>query len=253
MSTETLHEHRRIWNEKPELAVVYRPWFDWLLESLPQSGRILEVGAGPGFLAEFARRAHPGLGWVASELLAPRWVDVCADAGRLPFPDASFDGIAALDVLHHLPEPRRFFAEAARVLREGAPLRMVEPWVSPLSYPVYRWLHQEGCDLGLDPWQPFARLADKQPFDGDAAVATRLCATTPEAAWRELGWSPPRVTRMNGFAYLPSLGFRDGSLLTPWLAERLNGLDRVTAPLARLTALRAGLVWWRAPGTPVRV
>jgi hypothetical protein len=128
---------------------------------------------------------------------------------------------------------------------------MVEPWVSPFSYPVYRWLHQEGCDLSLDPWQPFAALAEKQPFDGDAAVAGRLCALTPESRWRELGWSPPRVSRMNGFAYLPSLGFRPGSLLTPRLAAWLNGLDRLTAPLAGLLALRAGLEWRRA-SDPIR-
>jgi hypothetical protein len=126
----------------------------------------------------------------------------------------------------------------------------VEPWVTPLSFPVYRWLHQEGCDLSLDPWQPFAGLADKQPFDGDAAVVRRLCAETPEARWRELGWAPPAVTRMNGFAYLPSLGFREGSLAPPWLATWLNRVDRLTAPLGRLTAFRAGLEWRRsaAPG-----
>jgi SAM-dependent methyltransferase len=246
VSLGTLQEHRRIWNDKPELAIVYRPWFEWLLAGFPARGRVLEVGAGPGFLAAFARRARPGLRWVASELLAPRWIDVCADAGRLPFPDASFDGLAALDTLHHLPHPRGFFAEAARVLRAGAPLRLVEPWVSPLSYPVYRWLHQEGCDSSLDPWRPFAGLAAKQPFDGDAAVAGRLVTRTPESTWRELGLGLPRVTRMNGFAYLPSLGFRDGSLLTPWLAARLNRLDLLTSPLARLTALRAGLEWRRS-------
>lgn len=226
--------------------MVYEPWFRWLLDGFPRGARVLEVGAGPGFLAEFTRRTRPDLAWVSSELLAMPWSDVGADACRLPFRGSSFDGLAALDTLHHLPSPRLFFEEAARVLRRGAPLRVVEPWVSLLSFPLYRWLHQEGCTLDLDPWRHFGDLADKQPFDGDAAVAARLCARTPDATWRELGLEPPRVRRMNGFAYVPSLGFRSGSLAPPWLARWLNRVDRLTAPLARLTAFRGGIEWRRA-------
>ena len=94
LSRETLLEHRRIWSDKPELAVVYEPWFRWLLDGFGEGRRVLEVGAGPGFLADFARRNRPDLTWVASELLATSWSDVCADAGRLPFRGASFDGMA---------------------------------------------------------------------------------------------------------------------------------------------------------------
>lgn len=248
MSVEALHEHRRLWERKPELAAVYRPWFERMLDAMPEGARVLEVGAGPGFLAAFARRARPDLRWIASDVVAVPWNDLCADADRLPFAAAGFDVVAALDTLHHLARPARFFAEAARVLRSEGRLVALEPWVSPLSWPVYRFLHQEGCDLGLDPWQPFAGVADKQPFDGDAAVAYKLVTRTAAPTWNELGLHTPRVARLNGFAYLPSLGFRERSLLPASLAPWLNALDAALEPLGRLTAFRAALEWRRLAG-----
>src|SRR4029078_4803165 len=88
-------------------------------------------------------------------------------APPLPSRADSFDTILGVDVLHHLARPRMFFEEAARVLAPGGCVAMAEPWVTPLSYPVYRWLHQEGCTLGLDPWQPFGANGAKAPMDGD--------------------------------------------------------------------------------------
>ncbi len=41
------------------------------------------------------------------------------DACRLPFPDASFDGVRAERMLQHLREPRRAVKEMARVVRPG--------------------------------------------------------------------------------------------------------------------------------------
>jgi hypothetical protein len=116
-----------------------------------------------------------------------------------------------------------------------------------LSFPVYRWLHQEGCRPGLDPWQPFGAsgASAKDPFDGDAAVVWSLVRKTEAARWHALGFEAPRVRVINGFAYLPTLGFRQGSLVPRPLVPLLIGLDRVLAPLARWTGLRALAVWQR--------
>ena len=54
-----LAEHRRIWQSKPVLSRVYAVWFDALLASLPPRPRVVEVGAGPGFLSDHARRRAP--------------------------------------------------------------------------------------------------------------------------------------------------------------------------------------------------
>jgi SAM-dependent methyltransferase len=246
--TERLAEHRRIWAGKPVLARVYAVWFEALLDRLPPRARVLEVGAGPGFLKEHAQARGRDLRWVATDLLETPWNDLVADGLRLPFRSASFDAVVGLDLVHHLARPAAFFTEAARVLRPRGRIAVIEPWVSPLSYPIYRWLHEEGCTLGLDPWSPFGGEASdgKDPFRGDAAVLWRLLGTTAPERWRELGFAPPQVVRLNGFAYLLSLGFREGSLLPGPLLGALTGADRALRPLARLAAMRALAVWERA-------
>jgi SAM-dependent methyltransferase len=249
--TARLVEHRRIWESKPVLSRVYAVWFDALLAGLPPGARVVEVGAGPGFLSAHARGRAAGITWVSTEILETPWNDVVADGLRLPFQPLTFDAVVAFDLVHHLARPAAFFAEAARVLRPGGRIAVIEPWVSPLSYPIYRWLHQEGCTLGIDPWHPFARDAGegKDPFQGDAAVLWRLVRDTPAARWRELGFHPPSVTRLNGFAYIMTLGFRDASLLPAPMAPLLMKADRALAPLARYAGMRALAVWEKENGT----
>jgi len=242
MSVERLFEHRRLWQGKPVLARVYRPWFDALLAQAPPGARALEVGAGPGFLAAQARERRPDLRLTSSDLHALPWNTLAADAGRLPFATGTFAAVLGLDVLHHLPDPRAFFAEAARVLAPAGRIALVEPWITPLSWVVYRYFHQEDCRESADPWRPFPPGA-KDSFDGNATVPWQLVRDTPAAGWAALGLQPPRVRRVNGFAYLLTLGFRPRSLLSPPTAGPVMALDTLLAPLAPLVALRAEIAW----------
>lgn len=245
MSLERLDEHRRLWERKPFLRDVYQVWFDALLNTLPRGARALEMGAGPGFLSAYAHERRPDLRWIATDILPTPWNDVTADGLRLPFRDGCVQAAVGLDFVHHLARPARFFAETARVLAPGASLVVVEPWVTPFSYPVYRWLHQEGCRLGLDPWNPFGDADEKDAFEGDAAVLRRLLSDTPAARWHELGFEEPERRTLNGFAYLASLGFRPQSLAPRPLGRALIRLDALTRALAPVTGLRVLVTWKR--------
>jgi SAM-dependent methyltransferase len=245
VSLERLLDHRRLWRIKPVLAGVYEPWFAALLAAAPPRAQVLEVGAGPGWLKEAARKRRADLRWIASDLHPAPWNTVAADAGRLPFAAESFDAVVGLDVLHHLAAPADFFREAARGLRAGGRIALVEPWITPLSWPIYRFLHREECRLSVDPWRPFPEHG-KDSFDGDAAVPWRMARDTPKERWNEFGLRPPRVVRLNAFAYLLSLGFRPASLLPAGSVPAVIAMDRATQPLAALTALRAVLTWDKA-------
>jgi SAM-dependent methyltransferase len=245
LSLEKLREHRRIWITKPVLADVYAVWFRQLVARAATGQRVLEIGAGPGLLSEWARRERPDLRWTATDILEAPWNDLAADASALPLRPASVDVVAGLDVLHHLGRPRDFFTEAARVLRPGGRIALVEPWVTALSYPIYRFAHQEGCTLGIDPWQPFA--AGKDAFDGDGALPWRIVRSTSALEWRGLGFAPPEVDTANGFAYVMTLGFREQSLLPRGLAGVLLRVDDALRAVSRWTGMRALLVWERLP------
>src|SRR5439155_350042 len=51
---EVLARHRAVWEARPELRQVYREWFARLLGAVEGLDPVVEVGAGPGFLKEFA-------------------------------------------------------------------------------------------------------------------------------------------------------------------------------------------------------
>lgn len=244
MSLAHLLEHRRIWDSKPELRTIYTVWFDRLLAGLPRGGRVLEVGAGPGFLAEHARQQRPDLHWHASDLIPTAWNDLVADALRLPLAPQSVDAIVGLDFIHHLARPGDFFTESARVLRPGGIVSAVEPWITLASLPVYGLIHQERCRLRVDRWRPFADAAAKDAFDGDSALVWAL-TRAPAAEWHALGFAPPDTRPFCAFAYLASLGFKRGSLVPPRALGPLLRLDRATETLAGWLGMRAHLVWRR--------
>ena len=53
-----------------------------------------------------------------------------ADGQSMPFADASHDTVVISNSLHHIPDPRKGLAEAARVLKPGGILYIMEPVAS---------------------------------------------------------------------------------------------------------------------------
>jgi SAM-dependent methyltransferase len=96
--------------------------------------RVLDVGCGNGYvLSHYARHGAE----VDGIDITPTAVRLCqqrfaflglhgqfqeADAEHLPFPDAHFDCVCSMGVLHHVPDPPRAVAEIHRVLKPGGRL-----------------------------------------------------------------------------------------------------------------------------------
>ena len=66
-----------------------------------------------------------------------------ASAESLPFPDGTFDGAVMLNSLHHVPDPAKALTEAARVLRPGSRLVIVEPLASGTFFEALRPIEDE--------------------------------------------------------------------------------------------------------------
>lgn len=104
---------------------------DVLWQTLVEWGpkRVLEVGGGPGELAE---RMQGELGAIVSfvdssprmvELARERGVDAqLGDVQELPFENGTFDTVVAAWMLYHVPDVAKGLAEMARVLKPGGAL-----------------------------------------------------------------------------------------------------------------------------------
>ena len=124
-------------------------WWDagfttFLQESLlPQPGeRVLDVGCGAGTAELILSALQPGgVHFVGIDLAHGRLRDArramreqgvaaelaTADAARLPFAAASFDGAFAVAVLQHVAKPRAVVDALHRILRPGGRLVLAEP------------------------------------------------------------------------------------------------------------------------------
>lgn len=243
LSADALCElHLRTWRAKANLRRSYGVYHARILERCPRDARVLEIGTGLGHLAD-AARARGIARFVATDIFRAPGAHLRCDALRLPFGEGTFDRVVFIDLVHHLAAPHAFFREAARVLRPGGEVLGVEPWITPLSFPIYRFLHQEGCDLGRDPRHPFPAGGAKKPYDGDNAVALLVCRKTRAEEWRALGLEPPRVEPFNDLAYLSTRGFRDGADAPDAVWRAAHAVDRAFSALAGVTGMRAFIVW----------
>ena len=232
-------DYRAIWEAKPVLRAVYRDWYERMVSCcLP--GRTLEIGGGSGNLKAFA----PDV--VSTDVLPADWLDTVCDAQRLPFVDRSFDNIVMLDVLHHLERPVRFFDEASRVLKPGGRIVMLEPGITPVSHIFFRSFHPEPVDMAVDPYVDGPIDPDKDPYDSNQAIPTLLFGKPHDRQAFERrfeGLAAIRTERLALLIYPLSGGFRTWSLVPAGMVRRLNGLERLLAPvLGWLAAFRLLIV-----------
>ena len=122
-----------------DILSVHVPLYKWrrpiyqtvLLDQLramwdPQLRTILDIGGGTGLLAH-AIKALFDVGHMTAVDVEDRFLKALDidfsifDGRRIPFPDASFDGVTILNVLHHVPEGMRaeLLLEARRIVGNG--------------------------------------------------------------------------------------------------------------------------------------
>jgi SAM-dependent methyltransferase len=157
-------------------------WKEYLREFLPDEEiadrTVLDIGSSVGEIARGLRERGADVTCLdvsGASLRRCREINrgagvLQASALDLPFPDASFDHVVSIGVLHHTPDCRRGFAEAARMARPGGRVvlflynsRNVYRWIYAAWGPIRRRWPLERAPLGLArALQPFARVHLKQ-------------------------------------------------------------------------------------------
>jgi SAM-dependent methyltransferase len=222
----TTNLRREIIQQKPFLRSIYEDWYQRLSAALPpEPGSVLELGSGAGFLSQYV----PGL--ITSEIFFCQNIRLVADAQQMPFSSGSLRGIVMTDVLHHIPQPRRFFAEAVRCLRAKGVIVMVEPWVTWWGRLIYQHLHHE-------------------PFAPDAAEWTFPSSGPLSGANGALPWIVLQRDRSQFEQEFPELRIRKVEPFMPFRylvsggVSMRNLMPAASTPLWR--ALESFLSPWRA-------
>ena len=139
--------------------------FRRFVEGCLHSGdRVMDVGCGPGRGTMYL--VHEQMDAFAVDLSsesialarrrAPEARFICASNLALPFRDGSFDAVVSDGVIHHTPDPRRSFAENARLVRDGGYMYVGVYRRKRYYYYLYtyfgkpvRWLERRGWGRAL--------------------------------------------------------------------------------------------------------
>jgi SAM-dependent methyltransferase len=147
-----------------------------------EEGRLLDVGCGTGSLAHAMAARWPGRNVIGVDVAAPyvafarsqhRLDNLTfeeADAGKLPYADASFAGATAQLVLNFVPDPAAALNEMKRVtVRGGRLVAAVWDFRGGLVYQRIFWDTAAGIDPG-------AAAARDRLFSGPLALPDGLTA-----------------------------------------------------------------------------
>ncbi len=212
IASESFRSRGADWDEMRALGLPASDVEAALLELLHAAplGRLLDIGTGTGRILEvLAPHFAVGVGIDASKAmlalartrLAGMQFAHCtvrqADMYRLPEPDASFDTIVLHMVLHHAEDPAKVIAEAARVLRPGGRMVVVDLALHGQDLITAKLAHRwPGFDdRTVRDWFNDAKLQrnDAVTIDGPIRTCLWLCTRPADATCPE-----PMSTRSEG-------------------------------------------------------
>ena len=148
---QALGKHRKIIETNPFLRASYDRWYAEFEQAEADTrdlgGAMVEIGCGASYL----EKKLPGV--IKTDSVPNPYANQVANAQALPFADQSLRAIFLSGVLHHIPDPGKFLAEAERCLKPGGRLVMIEPNNSPIERLLCKYLdHYEYFDDTVPAW-----------------------------------------------------------------------------------------------------
>jgi SAM-dependent methyltransferase len=211
--------------KRPLLAYCYKIWYQLLLDdpSVRKAGPgaiLLELGSGGSQLKALEPR-------VITSDVAPGIAERVIDARSLPFTDGTVDAIFMTHVFHHIPDIRKFLAEATRVLRPGGSVGLIEVAATPLARILFRHFHPEPFLPERSEWE-FAQ--GDSMMDANQALSWMVfCRDRREF---EAEFPLLKIEKTQYLPWLPYLlsgGVKKRSMIPRFATRPIIALDRIFA------------------------
>lgn len=147
-NVETALLHQKIIEKNPFLKKLYYDFYQHFLKEINKNpaGKYLEIGSGGGFLKQLCSNI------ITSDVIQLPGLDIYINATSLPFKNNSLDGIFMIDTFHHIPDVKKFLAEASRCLKPYSNMIMTEPANTLFSRFIYQNFHHEPFNPNSEEW-----------------------------------------------------------------------------------------------------
>ncbi len=217
-----LTNQREHFFNKPSVREFYGKLFEMIRNEIPISslnGTIIEIGAGAGFSSHFLK----DLSYIKTDAIDTGFQDKVVNAESMPYQDNSVDIIFGLDVFHHISMPFLFLNEAQRVLKPGGRLILIEPAITLVSWPIYKFLHPEPMKWRIKVSEK-TQFSDSRVMDANNALPSLIFKNNHDGDLLKYGLNMHYRTKLFGLLSMLATGGLNSSFSIPILNKDISKL-----------------------------
>lgn len=233
-----LDKSEETWDRSSGLRAVYQSIFADM-ESAARGNDWLELGSGAGFF----KRCYAKV--ISSDIRKTRFVDQAVSAYAIEHSAKLWDTIFAMDMLHHLTQPFRFFESASKALKPGGRIVLAEPAATTWGRLFYRLFHHEPCKASLikPPFELQAESGGSFANMGMGQALFRDHETETQSQLDKLGLSVKELRYRDVLAYPSTGGLSKRQILpTSIIQLLLRGESLLPQAILRVLGLRMIIV-----------
>lgn len=240
MNLKTAKEHKKIWNNKPILKVIYQEWYKKISYGLKDKpkGISIEIGSGCANISQYNPKT------LTSDIQIENWLDIVNDAQYLPYKNNTISSISLIDAFHHIPDPIKFLNESYRVLKAGGRIAIIEPYPTFLSSFFYTYFHNEPLIKHQ------SLLNDKTSYFCPNQAASFILFKKEINLFKEKYKGKFSIEIKNLFStilYPLSGGYKNFSLVPKFLIKPFQVFEKIISPLNKFLAFRIFIVIKKVP------
>ncbi len=217
-----ISKQRLMFEKKRSLFFFYECLFNLLKSEIKSFGdqtKIVEIGTGAGLSTSFMGEFK----YLKTDAIDTGIQDAIVDAQNLPFDDESLDVIFGIDVFHHISKPFQFLEEASRCLKHDGRLILIEPAITPFSWPVYKFLHPEPMKWSVAVTKDF-QFSGSHVMDANNALPSLIFKNNSRGSLESFELCLEYETRLFGFISMLATGGINSSWSIPFLNRFIKNL-----------------------------